>query len=112
MNEEITLCDFINNISNMQGCHNRYDVEKIIKVEDVESSDNFFKWDTASHDDEISFCPKGCHNCCSIDDDYECNKIELNYYVEQWTTNMDGDSYSGNLVYPLKDYYVFVSYDC
>lgn len=112
-NKGISLVDFINNIESISEGHDRYEVQKVIKKEEIQTDERFFKWTTASHDEDQSFCPKDCHNCMIVDDmDYDCIKIGLNYYVNQWTTNMDGDSYAGDLVYPLDDYYVFVSYEC
>lgn len=114
-NKEVTLCDFINQLYKISEGYDHYRVTKIINRKDLKD-EKFLKWETSSHDSDEALCPLDCYNCHIPDPDdeenYECNKIELNYYVSQWTTNMDGDSYQGNLVYPLKDHYVFVDYNC
>ncbi len=113
-NKDISLCDFINNIEKIKESQDKFEVTKVIKNQNMHMKYNFFKWATAQHDADEGLCPIDCCNCMCDDDGegYDCRKIELNYYVEQWSTTMEGDSYSGNLVYPLKDYYIFVSFSC
>ena len=112
-NKEFTLCDFMNNIGKIETLFDSYRVTNVLNRAEVDLNEKFLKWETSSHDSDEGICPEGCYNCQIPDDeDYECTKIELNYYVKQWTVGIEGDSYRGALVYPLKEHFVFVDYSC
>lgn len=112
-NKEFTLCDFMNNMHKLEESHDSWNIIKVLNRSELNKDEKFLKWETSSHDSDEGICPKNCYNCQIPDDeDYECIKIELNYYVEQWTVGMEVDSYQGTLVYPLKEHFVFVEYSC
>ncbi len=114
-NKDFTLIDFINNIGKLENENDSFEVTKIVRKGEESKYSSFLKWETSQLDEEEGICPKNCYNCHSPnqnDEDYECKKILLKYYVTQHSTTMEGDSYAGTLVFPLKDHYVFVDYSC
>jgi hypothetical protein len=114
-NDNVTLCDFINHIDTLKKYNDCYEVVKILEKEkfNKHTEGDFLKWETCYHDNEENICPNDCCECMVPDGiDYECRKIELKYYVQQFTDGIEGDSFHGTLVYPLEDHYVFVEYSC
>lgn len=94
-------------------------ISRVIRKSELKINDShFLSWQT-SIEDQIFLDQCFCENCIGSYDDFpeeliekECSGICLNYYVDQRSVGMEGDSFEGDLVYSTKDHYVFVEYRC
>lgn len=112
MEKEVTLERFINEINPITEDLMSWSIRQIYRKDDTKHP--FLNWDKIYLDD---VCSRDCS--CQLKEWaeeegdgalFECEKLEIPCYINQWSVGDSGDSYQGVMVFDLKDYYVEMSY--
>lgn len=112
MERNYTLEDFANNLEKIVEKLDSWSIEKVYR-KDSGAEFRFLKWDRAHCDD---VCPRNCFECHFAQkfgyEEFECEQLNIPYYVNQQSVGYSGDSYRGTMVFDLDKYYVEMTYSC